>query len=116
MKVGFIVTGKTAKETLANAVLVRRTALKDGDRSFGYPSIVNVAKLAKGDAHLQTAYAAMFTEKYASIIVMENMTYAQRPRSVSVTEQPFYKACFFSETNVKLEYKHNGKKCWQYCP
>ena len=71
------VTGKTAKETLANAVLVRRTALKDGDRSFGYPSIVNVSKLAKGDMHLQTAYAAMFTEKYASIIVMENMTYAQ---------------------------------------
>ncbi len=71
------VTGKTAKETLANAVLVRRTAIKDGDRSFGYPSIVNVAKLAKGDAHLQTAYASMFTEKYASIIVMENMTYAQ---------------------------------------
>ena len=71
------VTGNTAKETLANAVLVRRTAIKDGDRSFGYPSIVNVAKLAKGDAHLQTAYASMFTEKYASIIVMENMTMAQ---------------------------------------
>ncbi len=71
------VTGKTAKETLANAVLVRRTAIKDGDRSFGYPSIVNVAKLAKGDAHLQTAYASMFTEKYASIIVMEGMSYAQ---------------------------------------
>ncbi len=71
------VTGKTAKETLANAVLVRRTAIKDGDRTMGYPSIVNVAKLAKGDMHLQTAYAAMFTEKYASIIVMENMTYAQ---------------------------------------
>ncbi len=71
------VTAKTAKETLANAVLVRRTAIKDGDRSFGYPSIVNVARLAKGDAHLQTAYASMFTEKYASIIVMENMTYAQ---------------------------------------
>ena len=71
------VTGATAKETLANAVLVRRTALKQEDRTFGYPSIVNVAKLAKGDSHLQTAYAAMFTEKYASIIVMENMTYAQ---------------------------------------
>ena len=71
------VTGKTAKETLANAVLVRRTALKDGDRSFGYPSIVNVARIAEGDAHLQTAYATMFTEKYASIIVMEGMTYAQ---------------------------------------
>ena len=71
------VTGATAKETLANAVLVRRTALKQEDRTFGYPSIVNVAKLAKGDSRLQTAYAAMFTEKYASIIVMENMTYAQ---------------------------------------
>jgi len=71
------VTGKTAKETLANAVLVRRTAIKDGDRTFGYPSIVNLAKLAKGDDRLQTAYAALFTEKYGSIIVMENMTYAQ---------------------------------------
>ena len=71
------VTASTVKETLKNAVLVRRTALKDGDRTMGYPSIVNVARLAKGDSRLQTAYAAMFTEKYASIIVMENMTYAQ---------------------------------------
>ena len=71
------VTGKTAKETLANAVLVRRTALKDGDRTFGYPSIVNLAKIAKGDDRLQTAYASMFVEKYASIIVMSGMTYAQ---------------------------------------
>ena len=70
------VTGKTAKETLANAVLVRRTAIKDGDRSFGYPSIVNLAKLTK-DERLQVAYASMFTEKYASIIVMTGMTYAQ---------------------------------------
>ena len=69
------VTADTAKETLANAVLVRRTALVDGDRSFGYPSIVNVAKLAKGNKQLQIAYAAMFTERYASIIVMEQMDY-----------------------------------------
>ena len=71
------VTGKTAKETFANAVLVRRTAIKDGDRSFGYPSIVNLNKVAKGDDRLQTAYASMFTEKYASIIVMSGMSYAQ---------------------------------------
>ena len=71
------VTAKTAKETLANAVLVRRTAIKDGDRTFGYPSIVNLAKIAKGDARLETAYASLFTEKYASIIVMAGMTYAQ---------------------------------------
>ncbi len=71
------VTGKTAKQTLANAVLVRRTAIKDGDRTMGYPSIVNLAKLTKGDARLETAFASMFTEKYASIIVMSGMTYAQ---------------------------------------
>lgn len=71
------VTGETAKETLKNAVLVRRTALKDGDRTCGYPSIVNIARLAKGDDRLQTAYATVFTEKYGSILVMENMTYAQ---------------------------------------
>ncbi len=69
-------TGKTAKETLANAVLIRRTALKDGDRSFGYPAIVNLTKFARGDVRLQTAYAAMFTEKYGSIIVMSEMPYA----------------------------------------
>ena len=71
------VTGKTAKETLANAVLVRRTALKDEDRTFGYPSIVNLARIAKGDDRLQTALASMFVEKYASIIVMSHMSYAQ---------------------------------------
>jgi len=71
------VTGKTAKETLANAVLVRRTAIKDGDRTMGYPSIVNLAKLSGGDTRLETAFAAMFTEKYASIIVMSGMSYAQ---------------------------------------
>ena len=71
------VTASTGKETLKNAVLVRRTALKGGDRSFGYPSIVNIARIAKGDSRLQTAYAAMFTERYGSILVMENMTYAE---------------------------------------
>ena len=71
------VTGKNAKETMANTVLVRRTALRDGDRTFGYPSIVNLAKIAKGDIRLQTALASVFTLKYGSIIVMENMTYAE---------------------------------------
>ena len=71
------VTGATIKETMANTVLVRRTALKDGDRTFGYPSIVNVSRIAKGDIHLQTALASLFTLKYGSIIVMEKMTYAE---------------------------------------
>lgn len=70
-------TGKDAKETFANAVLVRRSNLKDQDRTLGYPSIVNLAKIAEGDLHMQTALAAAFTLRYGSVIVMENMTYAE---------------------------------------
>ena len=65
------------RQTLKNAVLVRRTALKDGDRSFGYPSIVNINKLADGDLHMQTALAAMFTLRYGSILVMGIPGYAE---------------------------------------
>ena len=71
------VTGKDAKETYGNAVMVRRAAIKDGDRTFGYPSIVNLSKIASGDIHLQTAYAALFTVKYGSIIVMDKVSYAE---------------------------------------
>ena len=70
-------TGADAKQTFANAVMVRRGNLKDQDRSLGYPSIVNLAKIAEGDLHMQTALAAAFTVRYGSIIVMENMTYAE---------------------------------------
>ncbi len=71
------VTGADARETLKNAVQLRRGALKDGDRTCGYPSIVNLVKIAKGDLHLQTALASVFTLKYGSIIVMEEMRYAE---------------------------------------
>ena len=70
-------TGKDAKETFANAVLVRRGNLKDQDRTLGYPSIVNLAKIAEGDVHMQTALASAFTLRYGSIIVMEKITYAE---------------------------------------
>ena len=63
-------TGADAKQTFANAVMVRRGNLKDQD-------IVNLAKIAEGDLHMQTALAAAFTVRYGSIIVMENMTYAE---------------------------------------
>lgn len=71
------VTGATVKETFANAVQVRRAALKDGDRTFGYPSIVNIAKLVKDDLHMATALASVFTLKYGSIIIMPEMRYAE---------------------------------------
>ncbi len=70
-------TGATIKETFANTVMLRRAAIKENNRSCGYPSIVNVAKLAKGNEYLQSALASVFTLKYGSIIVMEGMDYGQ---------------------------------------
>ena len=71
------VTAPTIKETFANAVLVRRTAIKDGDRTFGYPSIVNLGVLCDHDEHLETALASMFVVKYGSINVMDKIGYAE---------------------------------------
>lgn len=70
-------TGATIKETFANTVQLRKASIKDGDRSCGYPSIVNLAKVAKDDTHLQAALAAVFTIEYGSIVVMQEMTYAE---------------------------------------
>ena len=65
------------KDAYAGAVQIRRAALKDGDRSFGYPAIVNVAALAQGDAHLEAALLSLFTCKYGSIVICSEMTYAK---------------------------------------
>jgi len=67
----------SVKEAFTGTVEIRRAALKGGDRSFGYPSLVNVGKLAKGNDYMQTALASVFTLKYGSIIVTENMSYPQ---------------------------------------
>ena len=65
------------KEAFANAVRIRRAALKDEDRTFGYPSIINAARLAPDNPDMQEALAALFTVKYGSIIIMGGMSYAQ---------------------------------------
>ncbi len=71
------VSTASIKEAFAEAVQIRRAAVKDTDRTFGYPSLVNAAALAPGDATMQAALASLFTLKYGSIIVMEGMSYAQ---------------------------------------
>ncbi len=68
---------KSIKEAFGNAVQIRRAALKNNDRTFGYPSIINAARLAIGDDVMQAALASLFTMKYGSIIVMDGMSYAQ---------------------------------------
>ena len=65
------------KNAYANAVEIRRAALKNGDRTFGYPSIVNLAALVPGDIVTQTALASIFTLRYGSIVVMERIGYAE---------------------------------------
>lgn len=67
----------SVKDAFATAVQMRRAAVKDQDRTFGYPSLVNVAKLAQGDKYLQQALVSLFTMKYGSIVVMEELGYAE---------------------------------------
>ena len=65
------------KEAYGNAVQIRRAAVKDQDRTFGYPTLVNVAALAHGDRVMQQALLSMFTRKYGSIVVVETLDYAE---------------------------------------
>ena len=67
----------SARDAFAGAVKIRRAALKGNDRTFGYPTLVNVGRLAPDNEYMQTALASIFTMKYGSIIVMEDMTYPQ---------------------------------------
>ena len=69
------VTMDSVKATFEAAVQVRRAALKDGDRTFGYPSIVNVNRLTD-DKTMQEALVSAFTMKYGSIIIVDEMDYA----------------------------------------
>jgi acetyl-CoA decarbonylase/synthase complex subunit gamma len=65
------------KDTFARAVQIRRSALKDKDHTFGYPSLVNLAKIAPGNHYMQTALASLFTVKYGSVIIMDTIAYSQ---------------------------------------
>ena len=65
------------KAAYKTTVQFRKAAIKDSNRTCGYPSIVNLTALAKGDLHMQAALASLFTVKYGSILVMEQMTYAE---------------------------------------
>ena len=67
----------SVKAAFEGAVQIRRAALLNKDRTFGYPTIVNVAKLAAGDEAFETALASLFTLKYGSIVVLSDMTYAK---------------------------------------
>ena len=67
----------SVKDAFEKSVQIRRAALKNSDRSFGYPSIVNVGKLAGGDRRLETALGSLFILKYGSVVIYSGMNYAQ---------------------------------------
>ncbi|GHU67702.1 acetyl-CoA synthase subunit gamma [Clostridia bacterium] len=67
----------SVKDAFANAVQIRRAALKDNERSLGYPTIVNVKKLAGGCSRKETGLASLFTLKYGSIVLLSGISYAQ---------------------------------------
>lgn len=64
-----------AKQLFEDVVNIRRTALISQDRTFGYPTAVFVNRLSK-DKFMQLSYASMFIEKYASIIVLDDIDYS----------------------------------------
>lgn len=64
------------QSAFSTTVQFRRAAIKDGNRTCGYPSIVHVNKLAGADAHLEAALLSLFTVKYGSILIADRMTYA----------------------------------------
>ena len=67
----------TIKEAFENTVQLRRMNIQGQDRTFGYPSILFVDKLAKGDKFMEVALSTLFMMKYGSIIVVDDMDYAR---------------------------------------
>ena len=71
------VSTNSVKEAFADVVKIRRAALKNNDRAFGYPTIVNLHKIARDDAHMQAGLVALFTARYGSVVVLDEMDYAK---------------------------------------
>ncbi len=69
-------TGASIKDTFTNAVQIRRIALKEGDRTFGYPSVVFANNFAQ-DKFMEVAISSLFTIKYGSIIVLDDIDYTR---------------------------------------
>lgn len=65
------------KEAFTNTVQIRRTALKEQDRTFGYPSILFVNELASGEKFMEVALSSLFTLRYGSLIVLSDIDYAR---------------------------------------
>ena len=68
---------KSIKDAFEKAVKIRRAAIKNNDRPFGYPTLVCLSRICRGDEHMQAALASLFTARYGSIVAMDEMNYAK---------------------------------------
>ena len=102
-------TGASLKETYANAVQIRRAALKDQDRTFGYPTIVNTSKLVVKDKYMQEALVSLFTMKYEfSIVVKRRTGICRSSASVWSASERIYRS---SETNESRTGSVSTERC-----
>ena len=61
------------KQALADQVAIRRAALKDGNRSLGFPTISFPCEMAS-NLDMEALIAALYVSKYGGIVVMSDLT------------------------------------------
>ncbi len=64
---------REVKQALADQVAIRRSALKDGNRSVGFPTISFPCEMAS-NIDMETLIAALYVSKYGGIVVMSDLT------------------------------------------
>ncbi len=64
---------REVKQALADQVAVRRSALKEGNRSVGFPTISFPCEMAS-NLDMETLIAALYVSKYGGIVVMSDLT------------------------------------------
>jgi acetyl-CoA decarbonylase/synthase, CODH/ACS complex subunit gamma len=64
---------REVKKALEDQVAIRRAALKNANRSVGFPTIVFPCEMAS-NPDMETLIAAMFVAKYGSIVVLSDFT------------------------------------------
>ena len=61
------------KQSLSDQVAIRRAALKDGNRSLGFPTISFASEMAS-NTDMEALVGAMLVAKYAGIVVLSDFT------------------------------------------
>ncbi|MEE4355911.1 MAG: acetyl-CoA decarbonylase/synthase complex subunit gamma [Desulfococcaceae bacterium] len=64
---------REVKQALEDQVAMRRSALKDGNRSLGFPTIAFPCEMAP-NLDMETLIAGMFVAKYGAVVVLSDFT------------------------------------------